>query len=170
MKGAPNSALDHNVNHHKQRPNTPVGPNEPTPFEPAHSMVFLSGEEFNPHEPSAVFGMITGVRTYVPGIKNCIEIRRILTRGARMVEQFDEFLSDRKRGSLTPNSECLGCGWAFRDKGGWGRAYYFTQCVVVSSHEEMTGALPVVEDVMILNYEEKIDITERIRTQLVTVS
>jgi hypothetical protein len=145
-----------------------IDPSSIAPFEVANCMVFLGGNHFDPHEPSAVFGMITGVRTNVPGVENGIEIRRVLTRAPRMEEQLTEYLRHRQRGSLSPAHETFGVGWAFRDKAGWGLGYYYEDCEIVRTYEEMNGTLPVVEDVLVVRYTRKVSITEQLRTRIVT--
>lgn len=140
------------------------------PFEGANTMVFLGGNHFDPHVPSAVFGMITGVRSHVPGVTNGIEIRRILTRAPRMQEQLEEFLTQQRRGSLLPGEVQFGVGWAFRDKGGWGYGLYFEDCQVLHSYEEMNGTLPVVEDVLVVSYARKVTITDSLNTRVVTAA
>lgn len=143
-------------------------PSDISPFEVANTMVFLGGNHFDPHEPSAVFGMITGTSTFVPGVENGIQIRRVLTRAPRMEEQLVEYLHNRRRGSLTPDAETFGVGWAFRDKRGWGLCYYYEDCELVRAYEEMNGTLPVVEDVLVVRYARKVNITELLQSRIVT--
>jgi hypothetical protein len=131
-------------------------------------MVFLGGAHFDPNEPSAVFGMITGVRSHVSGLQNALEVRRVLLRAPRMETQLREYLTNRRRGSLNPDAETFGVGWAFRDKVGWGLGYYFEDCTIVRAYEDMSGALPVVEDVLVVAYTRKVEITELLQSRVVT--
>jgi hypothetical protein len=149
---------------------TDFDPSKIQPFEVANTMVFLGGNHFDPHVPSAVFGMITGVRSHVLGVENGIEIRRILTRAPRMEEQLEEYLTQQRRGSMTPDAVQFGVGWAFRDKAGWGYGLYFEDCAVLRSYEEMSGLLPVVEDVLVVRYTRKVSITDALNTRVVTAA
>ena len=97
-----------------------------------------------------------------------IEIRRVLTRAPRMEEQLREYLRNLKRGSMLPLGDGFGVGWAFRDKVGWGLGYYYEECDVVRSYEEMNGTLPVVEDVLVLRYTRKVSITEQLQMRIIT--
>lgn len=137
-----------------------------SPFESANALLFIGGAKFSPNEPSAVFGMVTGAKSYVPDLERGIEIRRLLLRAPRMQTQLEEFVDGQRRGSPTGQTD-FGVGWIFRDKLGWGLGYYFEACVFVRAYEEMSGAMPIVEDVMILSYQRKVEITDLLQSKIV---
>lgn len=142
-------------------------PSTINPFEAANALVFLGGPTFDPNEPSAVFGMITGVKTWLPGVDQAIEIRRVLLRAPRMEEQLREYEKSRRRSSMNPEAFGFGVGLAFRDKAGWALGYYFEECDVLRTYEDMSGALPIVEDVLVVAYNRKAEITEQLQSKIV---
>lgn len=137
-----------------------------SPFESANSVLFLGGVKFSPSESGAVFGMVTGVRSFVPGLERGLEIRRLLLRAPRMQTQLEGFIDGLRRGSASGDGT-FGVGWIFRDQQGWGLGYYFEECSFVRAYEDMSGSLPVVEDVMILSYERKVEITDLLQSKIV---
>lgn len=141
------------------------------PFACETTLVFLGGPTFDISDAHAAFGMVTGFRGSVPGRTNCLEIRRVLTRAPRMKEQLAAYTEKRSRTAQTGlsgalNARAFGVGINFRDEGGWGLGLYYESCEVVDTYVEMSGNLPIVEDVLILCFEREANITERLQTRV----
>lgn len=145
-----------------------IDPSTIQAFEGPNALLFLGSPTFNSAGANAVFGMITGCRSHVPGLEKGLEIRRVLTRAPRMEVQLHTFVKDLHRSSLSgvAQAETFGVGWGFRDTAGWGLALYYENCRFVRSYIENSGALPVVEDVLILSYENETNITHHMQMRV----
>lgn len=145
-----------------------IDPSQIQPFEVQHALVFLGGPQYDSAGQNAVFGMVTGCRSFTPGLERSIEIRRILTRAPRMQVQLQTFVEGLHRTALAGigQEKLFGIGWAFRDKGGWGLGVYYENCRLVRSYMETSGVLPVAEDVLVVSYERETDITEHLQRRV----
>lgn len=138
------------------------------PFEVQNALVFIGEPRYNSNGQNAAFGMITGCRSFSPGLDRGIEIRRVLTRAPRMQIQLEAFTEQLHRTSLAGISQerLFGVGWAFRDKGGWGLGVYYEDCRFVRSYLESSGHIPVAEDVLVVSFEREVDITESLQRRV----
>lgn len=145
-----------------------IDPSQIQPFEVQNALVFLGGPQYDSAGQNAVFGMVTGCRSFSPGLERGIEIRRVLTRAPRMQTQLQTFVENLHRTSLAGigQEKLFGIGWAFRDQGGWGLGVYYQNCRLVRSYLETSGVLPVAEDVLVVSYENETDITEHLQRRV----
>jgi hypothetical protein len=152
--------------------NQEIDPSKIKPFEAHNTMVFIGSPTYDRNGQNAVFGMVTGCRTFSPGEARGIEIRRILTRAPRMQIQLDSFVKDLHRSSLSGigQEQLFGVGWAFRDPEGWGLAVYYENCRFVRSYLETSGFLPVAEDVLVVSFETERDITDDLQNKVRVVA
>jgi hypothetical protein len=145
-----------------------LDPTKIQPFEVQNALVFIGEPTYNIKGQYAVFGMITGCRSFSPGVEKGIEIRRVLTRAPRMKTQLQTFIEDLYRTNLNGigQEQLFGVGWAFRDQHGWGLGVYYQNCRFVRSYMETSGTLPIAEDVIVVSYETEIDITEDLQRRV----
>lgn len=145
-----------------------INPSQIAPFEVQNALVFIGGPQYDSAGQNAVFGMVTGCRSFSPGLERGIEIRRVLTRAPRMQTQLLTFVEKLHRSSLggIGQERLFGIGWAFRDQKGWGLGVYYENCRLVRSYLETSGVLPVAEDVLVVSYESETDITEHLQRRV----
>lgn len=145
-----------------------IDPSQIQPFEVQNALVFIGGPQYDSAGQNAVFGMVTGCRSFSPGLERGIEIRRVLTRAPRMETQLKTFVENLHRSSLggLGQERLFGIGWAFRDQGGWGLGIYYQNCRLMRSYLETSGVLPVAEDVLVVSYENETDITEHLQRRV----
>jgi hypothetical protein len=150
-----------------------IDPSQIQPFEVQNALVFLGGPQYDSAGQNAVYGMVTGCRSFTPGLERSIEIRRVLTRAPRMQTQLQTFVENLHRTSLAGvgQEKLFGVGWAFRDQGGWGLGVYYQNCRFVRAYmETSTSMLLVAEDVLVVSYENEVDITEYLQRRVHLVS
>jgi len=145
---------------------------EDTHIQPLHAqngVFFLGGAEFNANASQTVLGLVSGIKTRVVGQPNCIELRGIIARGGSLSRVMTELMHKHALVCRVEGSPAMsGLGWTLKDEKGWVFGRYYKDIVIVSVSEEARVDCPIVEEVLIIQYQTKVDISAKLEASVIT--
>jgi hypothetical protein len=109
--------------------------------------------DFKIDQKASMLGYVSGFR-YCSA--NTLDVRRILMGGKRFAEVLNY--------AREQYGEAISLGTIYYVGGKIAYGYWFTEIELVDQREEVSSNLKCVEDVLILRFKEKIDITSQLQS------